>query len=47
VIKGTNITANAIWSLYESGEHLSAIKILYSLSEKQINDVIGFVRKAA
>jgi uncharacterized protein (DUF433 family) len=46
-IKGTNITIDAIWSMYKSGEKKETLKYLYDLSPKQINDIVGFAQKAA
>jgi uncharacterized protein (DUF433 family) len=47
VIKGTNITAQALFSMYRSGEPLEAISVLYDISEKELNDAINFYRQAA
>ena len=47
VIEGTNISAEVIYSMYESGEHVKTIGVLYDLSEKEVQDVIAFYNKAA
>jgi len=47
VIKGTNINAEVIYSMYKSGEPLSSLSILYDLTENEINDAINFYRTAA
>jgi uncharacterized protein (DUF433 family) len=47
IIQGTNINTEVIFSMYESGEPLSAIGILYDITEKEIKDVIRFYNKAA
>ena len=47
VISGTNITAETINSMYESGESQSTIGILYDLTEKQVNDAIDFCKHKA
>ena len=47
VINGTNINTEGIFSMYESGEPLEAISILYDLNEKQINDVLIFYKSVA
>lgn len=46
VLNGTNINAQVIFSMYESGEPLKAIGILYDLTEKQVNDAISFYKKS-
>ena len=46
-IDGTNINSEVIFSMYESGEPISAICILYDLTSKQINDAISFFKKPA
>jgi len=46
-IKGTNINAEVILSMYKSGEPLDAIGILYDLSQKEITDAISFYKSAA
>jgi uncharacterized protein (DUF433 family) len=46
VLNGTNINAEVIFSMYESGEPLNAIGILYDLTEKQVNDAISFYQKS-
>jgi uncharacterized protein (DUF433 family) len=45
VINGTNINASVIYSMYESGEPISAIGILYDLTERQVNDAIAFCKR--
>ena len=47
VIKGTNINAEVIFSMYESGEKIDTIGILYDLTTKQVNDAISFYKKFA
>jgi len=47
VIEGTNINTEVIFSMYESGEPIDAIGILYDITEKDIKDVISFHKKAA
>lgn len=47
VIHGTNINAATIFSMYESGEPLSTIGILYDLTEEQVNDAIAFCKRKA
>ena len=47
VIHGTNINAATIYSMYESGEPLSTIGILYDLTEEQVNDAITFCKRKA
>ena len=47
VIKGTNINAEVIYSMYRSGEPASALAVLYDLTEKEVNDAINFYRIAA
>lgn len=47
VINGTNINAATIYSMYESGEPLSTIGILYDLTEAQVNDAIAFCKRKA
>ncbi len=42
ILNGTNINAEVIFSMYESGEPIDAIGILYDLTSKQVNDVISF-----
>ena len=45
VIQGTNINAATIFSMYESGEPLSTIGILYDLTEDQVNDAVAFCKR--
>lgn len=47
VLKGTNINAEVIFSMYESGESVTAISILYDLTAKQVNDAVSFYKKPA
>jgi uncharacterized protein (DUF433 family) len=47
VIHGTNINAATIYSMYQSGEPLSTIGILYDLTEGQVNDAIAFCKRKA
>ena len=47
IIEGTNINAEVIFSMYESGEPISSIGILYDITEKDIKDVVKFYNKAA
>ena len=47
VIKGTNINAEVIFSMFKSGEPTSSLAILYDLTEAEINDAINFYRSAA
>src|SRR6266536_3746765 len=46
-IEGTNINTEAIYSMYESGEPVELIGILYDLTEKQVYDAIYFYKKLA
>lgn len=45
ILNGTNINAEVIFSMYESGEPIDAIGILYDITSKQVNDAISFYRK--
>ena len=47
VISGTNIATEAIFSMYESGEAIESIAILYDLTTKQICDAINFYKAVA
>jgi uncharacterized protein (DUF433 family) len=47
VINGTNINAFVIHSMYESGEPINKIGILYDLTESQINDAVAFCKRKA
>lgn len=47
VIEGTNITTEAIYSMYESGEPIESIGVLYDITEKQVQDAICFYKKPA
>jgi len=47
VLNGTNINAEVIFSMYESGEPVEALGILYDLTNKQVNDAISFYKRSA
>ncbi len=47
IIEGTNINAEVIYSMYESGEAINTIGILYDITEKEVRDVIRFYKPAA
>ncbi|MEP7373370.1 MAG: DUF433 domain-containing protein [Chitinophagaceae bacterium] len=47
VLNGTNINAEVIFSMYESGEPVESLGILYDLTPKQVNDAISFYKKSA
>ncbi len=47
VLNGTNINAEVIFSMYQSGEPTESIGILYDLTKKQVSDAISFYKKAA
>lgn len=47
IIKGTNINTEVIFRMYKSGEPISALSVLYDITEKEINDVIDFYKTAA
>jgi uncharacterized protein (DUF433 family) len=47
IIEGTNINAEVIYSMIESGEPLNSIGILYDITEKEIRDVVRFYKIAA
>jgi uncharacterized protein (DUF433 family) len=47
VLNGTNINAEVIFSMYESGEPIEALGILYDLTPKQVSDAISFYKKSA
>jgi uncharacterized protein (DUF433 family) len=47
ILNGTNINAEVIFSMYESGEPIDALGILYDLTIKQVNDAISFYKKPA
>lgn len=47
ILDGTNINAEVIYSMYESGEPTDAISILYDISLKQVHDAISFYKKSA
>jgi len=47
IIKGTNVNAEVLFSMYRSGEPLSAMEVLYDLTEKEITDAINFYKNAA
>ncbi|HSN07496.1 MAG TPA: DUF433 domain-containing protein, partial [Hanamia sp.] len=47
VVNGTNINAEVIYSMFESGESLETIGILYDLTDKQVKDAVTFYKKSA
>jgi uncharacterized protein (DUF433 family) len=47
VIYGTNINAETIWSMYNSGEAVSTIGVLYDISTAEVNDAISFCQPKA
>jgi uncharacterized protein (DUF433 family) len=47
VLNGTNVNAEVIFSMYESGEPIKALGILYDLTDKQVMDAISFYKKSA
>lgn len=47
ILNGTNINAEVIFSMYESGEPIDALGILYDLTPKQVGDAISFYKKSA
>ena len=47
VINGTNINADTIYSMYQSGESTATIGILYDLTAAQVADAIRFCKRAA
>ncbi len=47
VISGTNINTEVLYSMYDSGEKISTLGLLYDISEKEIMDVIQFYNKTA
>ena len=47
VISGTNVNASTLYSMYESGESLPTLGILYDLTEQQVKDAIAFCKSAA
>jgi uncharacterized protein (DUF433 family) len=47
IIEGTNINTEVIFSMYESGEPINTIGVLYDITEKEVRDVIRFYNKAA
>ena len=47
ILNGTNVNAEVIFSMYESGEPIDALSILYDLTTKQVNDAISFYKKSA
>lgn len=46
-INGTNIDAQTIFEMHESGEKIQTISIIYEINEKQINDALNFFSQAA
>lgn len=47
VIEGTNVSADAINTMYKSGEKLEFIAYLYELKANQIKDALEFCKSAA
>jgi uncharacterized protein (DUF433 family) len=47
VIRGTNVNAEVIYSMYKSGEPPSALAVLYDLTQQEVTDAIDFYRIAA
>lgn len=47
IITGTNVNAEILYSMYQSGEPVQSIGILYDLTEKEVNDAIRFFKPAA
>jgi uncharacterized protein (DUF433 family) len=47
VLDGTNVNAEVIFSMYESGDSIESIGILYDLTEKQVHDAISFYQRPA
>jgi uncharacterized protein (DUF433 family) len=47
VLNGTNVSAQVVFSMYESGERPETIAILYDLTRKQVEDAISFFKKSA
>lgn len=47
VINGTNVNAEILFSMYQSGESLQSIGILYDITEKEVKDAIHFYNHAA
>jgi uncharacterized protein (DUF433 family) len=47
VIKGTNINTDVIFSMYNSGEKIKNLSILYDVTTKEIKDTIEFCKKTA
>lgn len=45
IVVGTNITAAAIYAMYQSGEKINVIGILYDLTQKQVADAITFCKR--
>lgn len=45
IIEGTNINAEVVFSMYESGEQIDSISILYDLTSTQVIDAIHFFKK--
>jgi uncharacterized protein (DUF433 family) len=47
IISGTNIKTQTIFSLYNGGETLENISILYNISKDKVDDAIAFQKAAA
>lgn len=47
VIKGTNILAGVLYSMFQSGEKIDFIASVYGLNKKAVKDAIQFYQKAA
>ncbi len=47
VIKGTNILASVLFSMYRGGESIDFIANVYDLKKQQVRDAIQFLQKAA
>ncbi len=47
VIKGTNVTAAVLFSMYQSGEDVEQIGKLYDLNTDEVNEAIQFLKHAA
>jgi uncharacterized protein (DUF433 family) len=47
VIDGTNINAETIFSMYNSGEPVSTLGVLFDITEKEVQDAINFCKSMA
>jgi uncharacterized protein (DUF433 family) len=47
IINGTNITAEGIFSMYESSEPIEVISILFDITQKQVMDAVNFYKSYA